>query len=167
MTNGQPGLRVSRQSLRIARNCWNEGVGENYYQQYILKKKFVWSYQLSAGAGSFFLGPATVTFIIPARAVIAAVYCVSIARHFVGQTSTQQLHTMQRSRSICQVFSLTSTQIAWVGHFRWQDRHVIQPSGLIVTCPRVRCVFFAGFAGYIRVAGWENRFFITVFVISK
>jgi hypothetical protein len=37
----------------------------------------------------------------------------------------------------------------------------------MVTCPRERAVFFAGLAGYIRVAGRENRLFTTVFVISK
>ena len=53
------------------------------------------------------------------------------------------------------------------GHLRWQDRQVMQPSGLIVTCPRERGVFFAGFAGYIRVTRRENRLLTIVFVISK
>jgi hypothetical protein len=60
---------------------------------------------------------------------------------------------------------LGSTQIAWVGHFLWQLRQAMHFSGSIVTCPRVRVVFFAGFAGYISVAGRENRLFNTVFVI--
>src|SRR5208337_678954 len=121
----------------------------------------------TGAAGSFFFGPATVTLITPPRAVSAAGYCASIVRHFVGQTSTQQSQTTQRIWSICQVFSLTSTQMACVGHLRWQDLQVMQPSGLIVTCPRVMIVFFAGLAGYIRVAGRENRLLTIVLVISK
>jgi hypothetical protein len=40
-------------------------------------------------------------------------------------------------------------------------------AGSMVTWPRERGVFFAGFAGYIRVAGRVNRLFNTVFAFWK
>lgn len=88
-------------------------------------------------------------------------------RHLVGQTSPQALQITHRIRSICHVFSFTSTQIAPVGHLRWQDRHVMQFSGSITICPRVAGVCFAGRAGYISVAGRENRLLMAVVAILR
>ena len=138
-----------------------------------LKKQRDYSFGFSAGfapsvaAGSFFFGPATIYVSLPPRAVRGARYWVSMVRHFVGHTSTQEEQTTQRMLSICHVFSLTSTQIAPVGHFRWQDRQVIHPSGLIETWPRESAVFLAGFAGYIRVDGRLNRLLMTILVFWK
>jgi hypothetical protein len=88
-------------------------------------------------------------------------------RHLVGHTSPQELQITHRIRSICHVFSLTSTQIAPVGHFRWHERQVMQFAGSITICPRVAGVRFAGLAGYISVAGRENRLFIAVAAILR
>lgn len=88
-------------------------------------------------------------------------------RHLVGQTSPQALQITHRIRSICHVFSFTSTQIAPVGHFRWQERHVMQFAGSITICPRVAGVRFAGRAGYISVAGREKRLLMAVAAILR
>jgi hypothetical protein len=85
----------------------------------------------------------------------------------VGQTSPQELQITHRIRSICHVFSFTSTQIAPVGHLRWQERHVMQFAGSITICPRVAGVRFAGRIGYISVAGRENRLFMAVDAILR
>jgi hypothetical protein len=86
---------------------------------------------------------------------------------FVGQASPQELQITQRIRSICQYFSLGSTQSAPVGHLRWQSLQAMQVAGLITMCPRVSFVRFAGLIGYIRVAGLVTRLFRTVFAIWK
>jgi hypothetical protein len=68
-------------------------------------------------------------------------------RHFWGQVSTQELQTMQRKRSICQVFATLSSTMAWAGHFRWQmlqEMHLL-PSK--TTCPREIGVLFAASTG--------------------
>lgn len=88
-------------------------------------------------------------------------------RHFVGHTSTHELQITHLNRSICHVFSFTSTQIAPVGHFRWQDLHVIQCSGSMRMCPLVTAVLFAGRAGYISVDGLEKRLLIAVVAIFR
>lgn len=88
-------------------------------------------------------------------------------RHFVGQISPQELQITHLIRSICQVFSFTSTHIAPVGHFRWQERHVMHFVGSITICPRVAGVLFAGRAGYISVAGCENKLLIAVVAILR
>ena len=88
----------------------------------------------SAGAaGSFFFGPATMYFSVPPRAVMAGRYWVSMVRHFVGQASTQALQAIQRIWLISQLFSLGSTEIAWVGHLRWHNRQAIHFKGSIFT----------------------------------
>ncbi len=88
-------------------------------------------------------------------------------RHFVGQTSPHELQITHRIRSICQVFSLTSTHIAPVGHLRWHKRQVMHRSGSITICPRVTGVRFAGRTGYIRVAGVDNTLLMTVTAIFR
>ena len=85
----------------------------------------------------------------------------------MGHTSPQELQITHRILSICHVFSFTSTQIAPVGHLRWQERHVMQFAGSITMCPRVTGVRFAGRAGYISVAGRENKLFIAVAAIFR
>jgi hypothetical protein len=88
-------------------------------------------------------------------------------RHLVGQTSTHELQITHRILSICHVFSFTSTQIAPVGHFLWQERHVMQLSGSISMWPLVMAALFAGRIGYISVAGRENRLLMAVLVILR
>jgi len=90
-----------------------------------------------------------------------------MVRHFAGHVSTHELHTLQRRRLICHVFSLGSTDIAWLGHFFWQILHEMHLLTSITTCPRERVVIFADFTGYIRVAGFLKTLFTTVLVISK
>jgi hypothetical protein len=85
----------------------------------------------------------------------------------VGQTSPQELQVTHRIRSICHVFSFTSTQIAPLGHLRWQERQVMQFAGSITICPLVAEVRFAGRAGYISVAGRENRLLMAVAAILR
>ena len=85
----------------------------------------------------------------------------------MGQTSPQELQITHRILSICHVFSFTSTQIAPVGHLRWQERHVMQFAGSITMCPRVTGVRFAGRVGYISVAGRENKLFMAVAAIFR
>jgi hypothetical protein len=90
-----------------------------------------------------------------------------MTRHFAGHVSTHELHTLQRSLLICQVFSFGSTHIAWLGHFFW---HILQEMHLltsITTCPRDKGVIFAVFTGYIRVAGFRKTLLATVPTISK
>ena len=104
---------------------------------------------------------------LPPRVSSAGEYWVSMERQETGQTSTQELQTTHRRRSIVQVFSSLATQIASAGHFFIHSPHEmhIEPSN--TTCPREISVIFAGREGYIRVAGREITLFIAVFAISK
>jgi hypothetical protein len=90
-----------------------------------------------------------------------------MVRHFTGHVSTHELHTLQRRRLICHVFSFGSTQIAWLGHFFWHILHEMHLLTSITTCPRDRGVILAVFTGYIRVAGFRKTLLATVPTISK
>ncbi len=94
-------------------------------------------------------------------------YPVSMTRQWTGHTSTQQLHTTHLRRSMLQVFSSLTTQIAPDGHFLMHMPQEMQCAGSIATRPLEREVFLAGVAGYRRVTGLLKKVSIAVFAISK
>ncbi len=90
-----------------------------------------------------------------------------MVRHFTGHTSTHELHTIQRRRSITHVFSSLLIHNASEGHFFMHMPHDMHFETSIITCPRDRPVLFAGTWGYGRVAGFPRTVLIAIFAISK
>lgn len=90
-----------------------------------------------------------------------------MAKHFLGQTSTQALQEMQRSRSMLHSVLGFDTVIAPVGHLRWQIPQKIHWLISIWMLPRVRGEYVFGPNGYFSVAGGRRRLLNNVFVIVK
>ena len=86
----------------------------------------------AAGAAGFFscLGTSTTSTVL---VVSGVVYGLSISRHFLGHSSTQQPHWIHLILSIVHVPAALSTAIAFAGHLRPHIPHNIQDSFSIVT----------------------------------
>lgn len=97
--------------------------------------------------------------------VSGVVYACSMVRHFFGQTSTQHPHWMHCILSIIHFLLFLSTVMQLVGHFFIQMPHKMQSSSTIPMCPRVLSCHTLGTTGYMRVAGFLNRLFITNLLI--
>ena len=93
--------------------------------------------------------------------VEGVVYFEFMLKHFFGHTSVQCIHCMHCILSIVQVLALLSTVIAFVGHFLAQIPHAMHSDALISTAPLVRSCHSRGITGYMRVAGFLNKRFIT------